>query len=120
MMDVKSVSPLLIGLSISRSVMRPPSSSVRFSSVPSHSKPPTYVGDSDDSDNEMVGGEGRVATPTKDPRRKELPPASIKEMTHYRLKDPTLRNMHNLKVVTNPKVFRLTETPEADRLPPEG
>ena len=76
--------------------------------------------DSDSDGNEMISGKGRVATPPRDPRKNPLGKLSIKQITDYTLKDPTTYNVVNLKIKTNKKVFRQTETPEAERLPPQG
>lgn len=100
-----------------RSVARRPSS-VRFSE-----EPPKYVGDDDsdcEEDNTLVVGAGRIATPLKDPRKRGQEPPTIQEQTNTRLTDPTLDNKQMLKVKTNKKYFRETQTPESQRPPPEG
>lgn len=87
-------------------------------------KPPESVVEQplllEDSDDDMIAGEGRVATPKKDPRKKEPAKLSIKDQTKYQLKDPATYNKKNLRVKTNKNVFRPIKTPDDERATPQG
>lgn len=74
----------------------------------------------EDSDDEMITGEGRIATPTKDPRKPQAVQKSIKAQTNYQLHDPALYDKKNLRVKTNKKLFRPIKTPEDERATPQS